>query len=634
VTTVDAATQARPAIGTVEVANLGTGTLVDALGTKLPAQFDVTMTGLNAIDVTVTDASQRVGASGSLGLTNAQHLVLDMGVGGPGANGRVAGDTVIFSGDFTGSGLLDVTAWDSSVAGGTFDASLMSGVFTNGFNLNFNAGTGGGLFMASANLVGGDATHMVHQVLTGTVAHGTIIDLSAFADSVTVDFRTATKGVTNATLAANFSTIDLVGLVAGGIGGTADDIFYAGAAGVGGIGAELTGGGGADTFYAGTGADAFDGVDVNGVDDEFADTVSYEFATTAAGITINLGLPLVRGRAAPQVSTNAIANGDALFGIENVIGSAITVDTLTGDAKDNMLVGLGGADVLSGAAGNDSLWGDTGPAGFVAANGLGVAGNDTLRGGDGNDDLHGGAGNDQLFGDAGNDTLSGDAGNDTMSGGTGNDTYFVDSLSDIIVEANNVAGGIDTVIAALNVNLGTANLANYFKVAAVENVTLLGSADLGLVGSTVANILVGNDGNNAINAGSGADVVTGGLGKDTINTGIGDGAADVIVYNSVAESLIGNADLIIGFEDPRDRIDLSGIAIDTAFGPDQFVFVGTGAFTAGSAGFAEAEIRYQVTGGLTSIFGDTNGDGVADFQIDLQGTHSLTVTDFIGAIAA
>lgn len=68
-------------------------------------------------------------------------------------------------------------------------------------------------------------------------------------------------------------------------------------------------------------------------------------------------------------------------------------------------------DVLSGGAGNDTLFGE--------------AGDDTLSGGDDNDILSGGAGDDNLSGDAGDDLLRGGAGGgrDTLSGGDGRDRF-------------------------------------------------------------------------------------------------------------------------------------------------------------------------------------------------------------------
>jgi hypothetical protein len=54
------------------------------------------------------------------------------------------------------------------------------------------------------------------------------------------------------------------------------------------------------------------------------------------------------------------------------------------------------------------------------------------------------------------------------------------------------------------------------------------------------------------------------------------------------------------------------------------VIDGTGAFT-GNAG----ELRYQELNGNTYVYGDTDGDGTADFTICLTGSHTLASGDFI-----
>src|SRR4051812_20857818 len=97
-----------------------------------------------------------------------------------------------------------------------------------------------------------------------------------------------------------------------------------------------------------------------------------------------------------------------------------------------------------------------------------------------------------LTGSAGNDTLNastdfgdkliGLTGADTMVGGKGDDDYYVDSTGDVTTE---LAGqGTDRVLASATVILGTN----------VENLTLLGGADLGGTGNGADNILIGNIG--------------------------------------------------------------------------------------------------------------------------------------------
>src|SRR5262249_44091035 len=90
--------------------------------------------------------------------------------------------------------------------------------------------------------------------------------------------------------------------------------------------------------------------------------------------------------------------------------------------------------------------------------------------------LTGNALNNNLTGNSGNDTLDGGAGADTMAGGAGNDTYYVDSLSDVIIE--NANEGIDSVNVAIS---------GYTLAANVENATIIGTAGASTpAGSTLA----------------------------------------------------------------------------------------------------------------------------------------------------
>lgn len=223
---------------------------------------------------------------------------------------------------------------------------------------------------------------------------------------------------------------------------------------------------------------------------------------------------------------------------------------------------------------------------------IGVAGNDTLIGGDGSD---------TLLGRAGDDTLRGGAGADHLDGGDGIDTASYLNAHDAL-----------TVDLAAGVGHG----------GEAEGDTLVGIEKL--VGGKGGDILIGNAVNNTLNGSDGNDTLTGGGGKDTLTGGAG---ADHFNFSAVGDSGIGGAraDVITDFNHGQgDRIDLSGIDANANQSGDQaFIFIGTGAYT-DHAG----ELRYSDTSGNTTIAGDINGDGTSDFQIVLKGLIALVAADF------
>lgn len=127
---------------------------------------------------------------------------------------------------------------------------------------------------------------------------------------------------------------------------------------------ELFGFGGDDLIEGRGGADRLDG-------GAGVDTASY--ASSTGGVVANLGTGLAAG---------ADAQGDRLFGFENLVGSSYG-DSLLGSAAANRLEGGNGADYLKAEGGADKLFGG--------------AGADTLVGGMGKDELTGGTQAD-LFG--------------------------------------------------------------------------------------------------------------------------------------------------------------------------------------------------------------------------------------------
>jgi len=106
-----------------------------------------------------------------------------------------------------------------------------------------------------------------------------------------------------------------------------------------------------------------------------------------------LSIDLKRGFANTDGQSNAISN------FENVTGSNLFSDRISGDRNDNVLSGgAGGDDTLKGKNGDDQL--------------LDEAGEDRLQGGRGDDALFGGADNDLLIGGRDDDTLTGGEGGD------------------------------------------------------------------------------------------------------------------------------------------------------------------------------------------------------------------------------
>jgi Ca2+-binding RTX toxin-like protein len=321
-------------------------------------------------------------------------------------------------------------------------------------------------------------------------------------------------------------------------------------------------------------------------------------------------------------ATNAvIINGTASS--ETLIGSSQN-DTIEGDGGADLLDGGTGADTMAGGAGNDVYYVDNagdliielpgggtdrvhstvnhtlandvedltleGPAlvgtgnarpnlikGNAGANTLsglgnsddlyGYAGDDTLLGGGGFDDLYGGNGADTLQGEEGNDRLYGQGGNDFVNGGAGDDNVF---------------GGGDN-----------------------DN----------LQGGNGADILNGQAGNDLIVGGPGNDLLVGGPGADRFlfnpgHLGAGLSATDRIKDFSHAQG---------------DTIDLHNLDADTTTAGNQaFSWIGGAAFS-GAAG----QLRFAFAGNTTTVYGDTDGDGTADFALWLTGQIALVAGDFV-----
>ena len=147
-------------------------------------------------------------------------------------------------------------------------------------------------------------------------------------------------------------------------------------------------------------------------------------------------------------------------------------------------------------------------------------------------------------------------------------------------------------------------------------------------GLETGDLLTGGAGANTLQGTVRADVLFGSTGRDTMTGGAG---ADTFVFTALNQSGITAAsrDVITDFVNGTDRIDLSGIdAKTTVIGNDAFTFIGNGVFAGGGAAGA-GQLRYSFAGTNTIVEGDVNGDGLADFQIQLTGHHTMTVADMV-----
>jgi serralysin len=164
-----------------------------------------------------------------------------------------------------------------------------------------------------------------------------------------------------------------------------------------------------------------------------------------------------------------------------------------------------------------------------------------------------------------------------------------------------------------------------------------------IAGNQAANKLCGYAGNDVLNGYSGNDALYGGLGMDKLygssgNDGLlgesgadqltGGTGADSFIFKTLSDSTVastGRDTIYDFFASESDRINLSPIdANTTATGDQAFSFVGTAAF-----GGTKGELRYVKQSSDTYIYGDVNGDKVADFAIHLDDAVTLQKGYFV-----
>lgn len=296
----------------------------------------------------------------------------------------------------------------------------------------------------------------------------------------------------------------------------------------------INGGAGADQMFGGLGDDHYFVDDMGDVTFEAQSAWGVDFVEASVSYALGRNidnLTLVAGSGAINGLGNALANdlvgnenANALFGFAGndrlgdvfVLGGPTSIDQMYGGEGDDQYFVDNSADVTFEA---NVAWGTDTVVAFVdyqlgtnidnltlliGQRGLGNGLANTIIG---NGDVN------MLFGFAGNDVIDGSSGADQMFGGLGDDTYWVDDSLDVVFEAQS-AWGVDLVLSLVTYALGTN----------IDNLTLVGAANIDGAGNGLANVITGNIEANMLNGLAGNDTLNGAGGNDTLFGGAGDDA--------------------------------------------------------------------------------------------------------------
>jgi Ca2+-binding RTX toxin-like protein len=294
--------------------------------------------------------------------------------------------------------------------------------------------------------------------------------------------------------------------------------------------------------------------------DAAATTLAVDTIDVANGGSAVLRMDLSGGPFAPGAEVEATGTSeieittDLAFLVIRGTSGADTISlgsnggNLNGDDDVDVFFTDDGYIVVEAKEGNDSVSGAgdlvVGSAlAFTQLELLGNAGNDSLRGGSRFDQLFGGAGDDLLIGGAGGDELMGNGDDDTLEGGPGNDGLRGGLGRDVVTYATSTTG----VVVNLKTGNASTNPGGDYEIGGVEDV----------IGSSFADVLIGDDLGNELQGGGGNDLLNGRGGGDDLFGQAGprdrasfDGAPSRVIVNLGSGSASGwGGDVVAGVED-------------------------------------------------------------------------------------
>ena len=383
---------------------------------------------------------------------------------------------------------------------------------------------------------------------------------------------------------------------------------------------------GADAVFVIDDGTGIDTIRVNGL---YAETVVIDLAWAVISDE-----PLLAG--SMYYSADGKSRALTIFGtIENACGSRGS-DSITGNSLANLLcgdqksTGPGLSDSLQGGGGDDSLFGG--------------AGSDLLWGGTEDDLGRGDAGDDLIDAGSGRDTVAGGSGADVLDGGgdAGDTLSYADSRRGVVValqdnavtlarggdaQGDQITGFTDVIGSRANdritmVDRTAAGPANQIHGGGGNDRIATGGGQDLAYGGTGNDAMTGEMGDDSLWGDDGADKLTGGYGQDMLTGG---SEADQFIFNTTNDSSGLLPDTITDFSTADgDLINLHMIDADTSLdGNQDFQLIDT-AFTGRSG-----ELRTEVQGTDLIVSVDTDGDGLADFDVLVKNISVLSFADFL-----